>query len=327
MNDKPGIFQYIGNWIDELFAFLKSSANTNVVEALATLVAVTIVIQIIVKAFQVGAGKSSAPTQELIWDISLKILIIGVAMNLSGFLDAIKLSMEELHNLMSGDKNLYAVLDEKLKATIKLANTISDESPYGTGWFYSGLIYLSFILGIVPSFLIVISTDITLRLLLLIAPIVIFFRAYSWGKQMFDQWLSAFFTNLLTVFIVGTILKLFVNKYGYFIAHQTKQAGANVDVLTIAIQTLIMGLLLFTIMKLAVTMAEKIGSVSIESAPKSAANLSDSARHNAQSYANMARSTGLSYAGSKSASGIRSGYNATSKAMQNATGAKLPYGK
>lgn len=283
------IFQYIGNWLDELFNFLKSSSNTDVAQALATLVGITITIQIIVKAFQVASGKSQAPTQELVWDISIKILIIGVAMNLGGFLDAIKLSMEELHNIMSGDKNLYAVLDDKLSATVKLAELVDDESPYGTGWFYSGLIYFSFLLGIIPSFLIVITTDITLRLLLLISPIILFFRAYSWGKQMFDQWLSVFFTNLLTVFIVGTILKLFVDKYGSFINTQ-QEAIKNLDVLTVVGQTLIMSLLLFSIMKLAVMMAEKIGSVSIESAPKSLANLNDTARHNAQSYRNLGSS-------------------------------------
>ena len=100
------IFQYIGNWINELFDFLKSSSNTDVAQALATLVGITITIQIIVKAFQVASGKSQTPTQELVWDISLKVLIIGIALNMSGFLDAIKISMEELHNLMSGNKNL-----------------------------------------------------------------------------------------------------------------------------------------------------------------------------------------------------------------------------
>jgi len=116
-----GIFEYIGNWITELFDFLKSSSNTEVVQALSTLVGLTITIQIMIKAYQVMAGKSQSPTQELIWDITIKILIISVALNLSGFLDAIKSAMEELHNLMSGDKNLYSVLDEKLTATIKLA--------------------------------------------------------------------------------------------------------------------------------------------------------------------------------------------------------------
>lgn len=74
---------------------------------------------------------------------------------------------------------------------------------------------------------------------------------------MFDQWLSTFLTNLLTVFIVGTMLNLFVDKYGGFINHQSAQAGQNVDLLMITGQTLIMSLLLFFIMKLAVTMAEK----------------------------------------------------------------------
>lgn len=281
------IFQYIGNWITELFDFLKSSSNTEVVQALSTIVGVTITIQIMIKAYQVMAGKSQSPTQELIWDITIKILIISIALNLSGFLDAIKSAMEELHNLMSGDKNLYSVLDEKLTATMKLADIVYDEGNTLSGPFYAIIIFISFLLGIVPSFLIVVTTDITLRLLILIAPIVIFFRAYSWGKQMFDQWLSTFFTNLLTVFIVGTMLNLFVDKYGSFIEAQT-EGIKNVSLLMITGQTIIMSLLLFFIMKLAVKMAEKIGSVSIESAPKSASDINRDMIQNQKDYSNLA---------------------------------------
>lgn len=304
------IFQYIGNWITELFDFLKSSSNTEVVQALSTLVGLTITIQIMIKAYQVMAGKSQSPTQELIWDITIKILIISVALNLSGFLDAIKSAMEELHNLMSGDKNLYSVLDEKLTATIKLADVVYDEGNIFSGPFYAIIIFLSFLLGIVPSFLIVVTTDITLRLLMLIAPIVIFFRAYSWGKQMFDQWLSTFFTNLLTVFIVGTMLNLFVDKYGSFIEAQT-EGIKNVSLLMITGQTLIMSLLLFFIMKLAVTMAEKIGSVSIESAPKSASNINRDATQNAKDYSSL---------GSNVAKGGAGGYNGAKSTYQNTKG-------
>lgn len=304
------IFQYIGNWITELFDFLKSSSNTEVVQALSTLVGLTITIQIMIKAYQVMAGKSQSPTQELIWDITIKILIISVALNLSGFLDAIKSAMEELHNLMSGDKNLYSVLDEKLTATIKLADVVYEEGNIFSGPFYAIIIFLSFLLGIVPSFLIVVTTDITLRLLMLIAPIVIFFRAYSWGKQMFDQWLSTFFTNLLTVFIVGTMLNLFVDKYGSFIEAQT-EGIKNVSLLMITGQTLIMSLLLFFIMKLAVTMAEKIGSVSIESAPKSASDINRDATQKAKDYSSL---------GSNMAKGGAGGYSGAKSTYQNTKG-------
>ncbi|RBQ27651.1 type IV secretion system protein [Arcobacter sp. CECT 9188] len=307
-----GLFQYIGNWISELFDFLKSSSNTEVVQALSTLVGLTIMLQIMIKAYQVMAGKSQSPTQELIWDIAVKLLIISIALNLSGFLDAIKSSMEELHNLMSGDNNLYAVLDEKLNATVELTKRIREDTSWYdiSGIFYSAIIYLSFLLGIVPSFLIVVTTDITLRLLLLIAPIVIFFRAYSWGKQMFDQWLSIFFTNLLTVFMVGTILNLFVDKYGNFITTQINAVG-KVDVLAITGSTLIMSLLLFFLMKLVVKMAEKIGSVSIESAPKSASDINRNATQNAKDYANL---------GSNVAKGGAGAYNGTKSVYQNTKG-------
>lgn len=306
-----GFFESVGDWINTLFDFLKSSSNTEVAQALSALVGITITIQIMLKAYQVMAGKSQTPTQELIWDIAVKVLIIGVAMNLGGFLDAIKLSMEELHNLMSGDKNLYSVLDEKLKATMTLAGLVWDKGDWFNGGLSAILVFLSFFLGIVPSFLIIINTDVTLRLILLIAPIVIFFRAYSWGKQMFDQWLSVFFTNLLTVFMVGTLLNLFVEKYGKHISSAEASVKKGADLLLLGGETLLMGFLLFTLMKLAVTLAEKIGSVSIESAPKSASNLNDSRRSAQESLKNLSNDTGMTKTGSKATSVARAGYQAT----------------
>lgn len=303
-----GIFQYIGNWINSLFVFLKSSSNTDVVQILSTFVGITITIQVMIKAYQVMAGKSDSPTQELIWDMTIKMLLISIALNLNGFLDTIKLSMEELHNLMSGNKNLYAVLDEKLNSTLNLISSIwnkynildSSSSIFATGLAII-LVFASFLLGIVPSFLIIITTDITLKLLMLIAPIIIFARAYSWGKQVFDQWISIFVTNLLTIFIVGTLLNLFIERYGDFIAISNENLKIS-DVTHIGFESLLMGILLFSLMKLAVKMAEKIGSVSIEVAPKSSTNINDSINGKGgikESYQNLGSSAGNTYSGTK----------------------------
>ena len=124
-----GIFQYIGNWIDSLFDFLKNSSNTDVVQILSTLVGLTITLQIMFKAYQSFAGKSSEPVKELVWDITIRLVVIGVALNLNGYLDIIKLAMEELHNSMSGDTNLYAKLDEKFTQTLTLMNKVSTIYP------------------------------------------------------------------------------------------------------------------------------------------------------------------------------------------------------
>ncbi|MDN5112937.1 type IV secretion system protein [Aliarcobacter butzleri] len=266
-----GIFQYIGNWIDSLFDFLKNSSNTDVVQILSTLVGLTITLQIMFKAYQSFAGKSSEPVKELVWDITIRLVVIGVALNLNGYLDIIKLAMEELHNSMSGDTNLYAKLDEKFTQTLTLMNKVSTIYPDINlvggliELFVNLLILIGFLLGIVPSFMVVVTTGITLKLLMLIAPIVIFAWIYPWFKNVFTQWLSVFISNLLTVYMVGILLSKFSEKYGDYILKVTNNLDTDIfDIMDIGFNSLIMGILLFGLMKIAVGLADKIGTASIE---------------------------------------------------------------
>ena len=196
-------FESIGNWIDSFFDFLVANSNTEVVEVLTSLVGITITLQIMFKAYQSFAGKTNEPLRELIWDITIKMLVVGVALNLNGYLDTIKIGMENLQNIMSGNTNLYSALDDKYDETIKLITVISEKySFWDSGSSVAGtvlaiiLVFLGFLLGIIPSFLIVVITGTTLKILMLLAPIVIYSWIYPWFRNVFTQWLQIFITNL-----------------------------------------------------------------------------------------------------------------------------------
>ena len=79
-----GLFESIGNWIDSFFDFLVTYSNSDTVRVLTGLVSITITLQIIFKSFQYFAGKSNEPVRELVWDMSIKLLVIGVALNVNG---------------------------------------------------------------------------------------------------------------------------------------------------------------------------------------------------------------------------------------------------
>jgi len=223
--EKTEIFQALGNFINNtIFGSLNSSENTQVISILATLISSTIVIQILIKGFQVYAGKTESPTKELIWDISIKILLVSIALNHGDYLNMIKQAMTELHGAMSEKESLYAVMDDKLRETMNLTNVLWEKSGIIRGndiaptLIAMFLVWISFALGIVSAFLIIVTSDITIKILMLVLPIVIFFRAYKFGEQILNQWTSIFVTNLITVFIVGSIFNLFTSSYGIFIS-------------------------------------------------------------------------------------------------------------
>lgn len=268
------VFQKLGSMINEILDFLKTQTNSDIITTLASLIAVTITIQVIFKAYLTLAGKLNDPIREVIFDLVLKMLIAIFALNVGGWLDLTKEAMQELHNSFSGGVNLYAVLDAKLDSVLQLNAKLIENSKFWDGTLFSALIgvalnLISFMIGIVPAFVVMLTTDITLRLILLLAPIVIFARLYGWFKNIFTQWLGIFIGNLLTVYMVGMLLNQFSLKYGEFLDLVQDKAG-EVDAIGIGMQGIMYGFLLFMLLKTVVTIAEKLAQVSIEGVGQSA---------------------------------------------------------
>ncbi len=268
------VFQKLGSMINEILDFLKTQTNSDIITTLASLIAVTITIQVIFKAYLTLAGKLNDPIREVIFDLVLKMLIAIFALNVGGWLDLTKEAMQELHNSFSGGVNLYAVLDAKLDSVLQLNAKLIENSKFWDGTLFSALIgvalnLISFMIGIVPAFVVMLTTDITLRLILLLAPIVIFARLYGWFKNIFTQWLGIFIGNLLTVYMVGMLLNQFSLKYGEFLDLVQDKAG-EVDAIGIGMQGVMYGFLLFMLLKTVVTIAEKLAQVSIEGVGQSA---------------------------------------------------------
>ena len=209
-------FQGLGNFVSDIFTFLNSSNIQDIIQALTGLFGITVTLWVMLEAFKSFAGKSDRPLQELVWKITSAMLVIAVATNQNGFMETLKVAFEGLHHLMSGDINLFAKLDKLFDEAIKLANltyqaTPSGFSPSGFGGAILGalcmlLIYLGFVIGAVPTFLIIVFTELTLKLLLLLLPIAVFALAFGFSKQIFNQWLNLFISNALTILIVGLIM-------------------------------------------------------------------------------------------------------------------------
>ncbi len=261
------IFVSFGNWIDTFFDFLKDS-NTGVVQTLSSLLALTVTIQIMFKAYQTFGGKVNEPIKELVWDIAIRMIIVGVALNFGGYLDTIKFAMENLQNIMSGSESLYSGLDKKLDATLILISRIWENvgvffgDSIGLAILTTICVLVSFFLGVIPAFVTILMTSITLKLLMLVLPLVLFAQTYPWFKNIFQQWLGLFVSNLFTVFIVGTVFNIFSEKYASTI--ETLNTAKKLLPFPIMSDSLIMGIVLFGIFKVAADIAEKLGNVSIE---------------------------------------------------------------
>ena len=267
-------FQGLGTFVSNIFTFLNSSDIQTIIQALVSLFGITVTLWVMFEAFKSFAGKSDRPLQELVWKITSAMLVIAVATNQNGFMETLKVAFEGLHHLMSGDINLFAKLDKLFDEAIKLANTTYQATPSSIPGAILGtlcmlLIYLGFVIGAVPTFLIIVFTELTLKLLLLLLPIAVFALAFGFSKQIFNQWLNLFISNALTILIVGLIMSAVLGTYTDFQTSLISNVG-NVEPMGVALQSFIMGIIMLGLVKVAHSIAEKLGTVSIEAISKSA---------------------------------------------------------
>ena len=316
-------FQGLGNFVSDIFTFLNSSNIQDIIQALTGLFGITVTIWIMFEAYKSFAGKSDRPLQELVWKITSAMLVIAVATNQNGFMETLKVAFEGLHHLMSGDINLFAKLDKLFDEAIKLANTTYQATPSSIPGAILGtlcmlLIYLGFVIGAVPTFLIIVFTELTLKLLLLLLPIAVFALSFSFSKQIFNQWLNLFISNALTILIVGLIMSAVMGTYTDFQTSLISNVGNNIEPMGVALQSFIMGIIMLGLVKVAHSIAEKLGTVSIEAISKSAlgSQISGSASNTAKVGSSASVVAGATKQGAKQMYSDTKGYIQNARTFQ-----------
>ena len=315
-------FQGLGTFVSNIFTFLNSSDIQTIIQALVSLFSITVTLWVMLEAFKSFAGKSDRPLQELVWKITSAMLVIAVATNQNGFMETLKVAFEGLHHLMSGDINLFAKLDKLFDEAIKLANATYQATPSSIGGAILGalcilLIYIGFVIGAVPTFLIIVFTELTLKLLLLLLPIAVFALAFGFSKQIFNQWLNLFISNALTILIVGLIMSAVLGTYTDFQTSLISNVG-NVEPMGVALQSFIMGIIMLGLVKVAHSIAEKLGTVSIEAISKSAlgSQISGSASNTAKVGSSASVVAGATKQGAKQMYSDTKGYIQNARTFQ-----------
>ena len=69
MYEEIDVFQSLGRLINEILDFLKTQSNSDLIVTLSSLIAITITIQVIFKAYLTLAGKINDPTRDVIFDL------------------------------------------------------------------------------------------------------------------------------------------------------------------------------------------------------------------------------------------------------------------
>lgn len=217
-----GVFEYIDKFIDLHLDTISSGVSDIFSTQLTLLFSASISLYIMFYGYMILAGKIQAPVEDLIWNLARMALLMTFITNTDGWLDLVKAAIKTLPQLGGSDDGLKFI-DRQFTHISETAEKFAKKADWGAGWFVSGLVWLGFLLALVPAALIIVINKIMLFFLLSLLPLFIFCLMWGWLKESFNQYMSAILTNVLIIIVITAFLKGLVD----FVIDYEVKTGIN----------------------------------------------------------------------------------------------------
>jgi type IV secretion system protein VirB6 len=268
------IFAYIETLADKITASITEEAVKPQVDQLGLILVVWFTLYVMAKGYMVLAGKSDEPVKDLLFRLSMYAIIVTFATNAGGWLTLVTDSINGLHLWASGDVSLYERLDKMLTQVLKMGAIMEDTDGTFefTGFFCQVAVLISFTLVAIPAIGIIIVADFTLKILIMISPLMIFALLFGWFKGIFGKWVQLVLNNTLTVLFVGVFFNILSNEYKTIIDKSLVHSeSGSIGIVPITTDLFFTSLIILILVLLARALAKELTYVSIESLPGSAA--------------------------------------------------------
>ena len=261
--DNTAIFQSIGNVVEKSFDILReASLNEKFIE-LQAIIAYLIVISIMYQGYLTMAGKQQDPIRELVWDIARKMFILCFVLNVNGWLDSSIEALSAIYEWAGGGSVFYEKLDNLTNAFLVAINGIwekHDGLDAIIGCFICFFMIIAFLAIILTFAFSVIKTSITNTLLIIVLPLTLICFMYQTTKQMFQQWLQMFLSNIVLLilltsfidFVCGNLMNLY----------SLQNVSSNVFIMILF--PILISAILITIVGTIQNVAQNLAQVSLE---------------------------------------------------------------
>ncbi|MCR1812078.1 type IV secretion system protein [Sulfurospirillum sp. hDNRA2] len=257
-------FTKLGTSINAFLEVVTADALKSQAHDLGGIVALALTVVIIWKGLQVVLGKMQDPLREMLWDIFTKSVVVSFCLNADGWLSLVGETMKGINEWAGGGElGLYTKLDELTEMTRTLAVYMDDQAPMGMGWFFSALPWVGFGIGIIPAFVMCLTTGLMLASLITIAPLVFFCLLFDILKEVFKSWLNLILANTIAVIFAALFLQVIINVMKKWLA-ALPSSGA--DLLLIGFMMIVLGILMSTFLAIAREISKALAAVSFESA-------------------------------------------------------------
>ncbi|HBU6357857.1 TPA: type IV secretion system protein [Klebsiella pneumoniae] len=234
----------------------------------STLFTSAFTLYLLVNAYQIVAGKYQKPLEDLTYNIAKMALITLFITNAGGWLDMSIAAIEGLkEGLAGGDPwlfldQLWIKIQQVAAKLLQLDTSTYVKMAGGIGALLT-LIGGGFVL--VVTALVYLAAEYTILLLCVTAPVFIFCLMFGFLRQMFNNWLQAIFSSILTVMFASIVMMgaiRFINK----IFSQMVQQAEFSNLMTMGLMAGVAGVISGVLVVLSSKAAGQIAGVSVNAA-------------------------------------------------------------
>ena len=202
------IFSYIQTLADRITDSITTAAVAPQVTQLNLILTAWFTLYVMAKGYMILSGKSDEPVKGLLFRLSMYAIIVAFATNAGNWFTMVTDAINGLNLWASGNVDLYDRLDQMLAQVLKMGAIMEDTDGTFefTGLFCQVAVLIAFTIVAIPAIGIIIVADFTLKILIMIGPIMIFSLLFDWVKGIFGKWVQLILNNTLTVLFVEYFL-------------------------------------------------------------------------------------------------------------------------
>lgn len=247
---------------------LSQSYQSNLSGDIAILFTAATSLYVVWMGYYIMAGKTQTPVKDLVWRCVAMLMIMTFVDYSTGYLNMVEAAVDGLKDGLSGEDNVWRNLDKVWAGTQALGDAVKalDPSTYVPleGGVAQLLVWLGAIVLMTVGSIVFLAAEISLKLLLLTAPLFIFCLMWGFLRTMFNNWLQAIFSSLLTVMLASLVIGMAVTFQTDMLMVIKDQANPNSNIVTLGAMGGMAGVLSGGMVLIASQLASRLAGVGVD---------------------------------------------------------------
>ena len=260
-------FADIGDWVTQSTSLFSNTTIISIYMLEIKPIALAVLAMFISwRGIEIALGRNTKPISDTLIELIVWSIVWSMAFNLGNWLQEIQQMMNNVYEGVGGGKGFFVKLDDWSNELAKISSVISkkDSTPIVQikALLTTFIIGLATIIIVIPSLVIITTSYFIVQILIAIAPFMILSYIFPSIRQLYDNWIRLFLTNVLILLLISIFQNALLDKIKSYLAQVLNDANTNVitdsSMIASSISIFIMAVFFSTLISICVPLAKAL---------------------------------------------------------------------